>query len=680
MSESANYNLGFSELVEALDVMSVRAQKPVMIWGGPGIGKCPQVGTPVMKADGTVVPVETVKVGDQLMGPDSTARNVLSVGYGTDDLFAIIPRKGDPWVCSSDHILTLTRSPQWPNDPWAGSMRNVPLQMYLGLRKNSKHHLKQFRVPVDFGNEIIPLPIPPYLLGALLGDGGLANNSVRFTNKDPEILAHVSSQAASMGVNLVPHNDDGQGIHYGLTTEQYKSNNLLDLLRSLGLAGTRSGNKFIPHQYKVGTRYDRLELLAGLIDTDGHLQHTTYEYTSKSKQLADDVAFVARSLGFLVTQKIKVVNDVGYHRLHISGNGSEIPCRTPRKQAPERKQRSDVLRTGFSVEYAGRGQYYGFELDGDNRFLLGDFTVTHNSDATRELAGRYNMTHIDIRPSNMDPVEIRGLQYIHEHRTTNAVPDFLPPSDAPGRYLIVLEELVSAMPAMQVAMYQLVLDRRIGEYRLPDGAVVVACGNRESDRGVVYRMPAPLANRFCHLELEPDPKEWAAWGARAGIESEVLFYIGEFMPNALYEFEPKSKEHAFPTPRSWAAVSNFLAARRGSGLSADLELKILKGTVGEARAIEFGAFLRMWREVPHPQAVFDDPLGVKLPEKPDVQIALCGSLYQQATGINFPSIIKFAGRLRPELGEFLVGSCCKANDNLMYSDAYIQHWACKGNV
>ena len=302
------------------------------------------------------------------------------------------------------------------------------------------------------------------------------------------------------------------------------------------------------------------------------------------------------------------------------------------------------------------------------------------SDGTRQLAARYDMQHIDIRPAMMDPIEIRGLQYIDQAKTTNAVPDFLPPSDSDGKFLIVLEELVSAPPAMQVAMYQLVLDRRIGDYRLPEGAVVVAAGNRESDRGVVYRMPAPLANRLAHLELKPDPKEWAAWGASNGIEPECLFYLGDFRPDALYDFDPKKREMAFPSPRSWEMVSRFLTSRKGSGLPPELELKILKGIIGEAYAIEFFAFLRMWREVPHPQAVIDNPLGCKIPQKVDVQLALCGSLYNLADDTTFPQIIQFAGRLRPELGEFLVGCCIRQNDDLQYTSAYIEHWASKANV
>lgn len=297
------------------------------------------------------------------------------------------------------------------------------------------------------------------------------------------------------------------------------------------------------------------------------------------------------------------------------------------------------------------------------------------SEAARTLAKRHNMELIDIRPAMMDPVELRGLQYIDQKRTANAIPDFLPATDSTGRYLLVLEELVSAMPSMQVAMYQLVLDRRIGEYRLPPGAIVIGCGNREQDRGVVYRMPTPLASRFAsHLELSPDVNEWKNWAIKAGIAPEVVFWM-EYRPDALYDFDPRRKEPGFPCPRTWEFVSKFVQSRNGHSLSPGLELKILRGCIGEEHAIEFAGWLRMWRECPHPQTIIDNPDGARIPTKVDVQMALCGALYRIANTENLESIIRFAKRLRPEMGEFLVGSCVRANEDLQHTRAFIAHWA-----
>ena len=157
----------------------------------------------------------------------------------------------------------------------------------------------------------------------------------------------------------------------------------------------------------------------------------------------------------------------------------------------------------------------------------------------------------DVRGPLLDPVDLRGIPWRDEFgRTRWAPPAFLPPTDSTERFLINLEELPSSVPMVQVALFQLCLERRIGEYELPEGAAIIACGNREQDRSIVHRMPAPLANRFVHLEIRVDARDWLAWGAANGIAPEVLFFI-ELEPELLSQFDAQSKEHAFPSPRSW---------------------------------------------------------------------------------------------------------------------------------
>ena len=159
--------------------------------------------------------------------------------------------------------------------------------------------------------------------------------------------------------------------------------------------------------------------------------------------------------------------------------------------------------------------------------------------------------YVDVRALLLDPVDLRGIPWRDEDgRTRWAPPAFLPPAGDPGRWLINLEELPSAVPMVQAALYQLVLDRKVGEYELPEGASLIACGNRESDRGVVHRMPTPLASRFVHLEIRVDVEDWLAWGAANGIAPEVLFYI-QMRPDLLHVFDPQAKEKAFCCPRTW---------------------------------------------------------------------------------------------------------------------------------
>ena len=150
---------------------------------------------------------------------------------------------------------------------------------------------------------------------------------------------------------------------------------------------------------------------------------------------------------------------------------------------------------------------------------------TAKSMIAQQVAADAGRQYVDVRALLLDPVDLRGIPWRDSaDRTRWAPPAFLPPTDDPGRWLINLEELPSAVQMVQAALYQLVLDRKVGEYELPDGASLIACGNRESDRGVVHRMPTPLASRFVHLEIKVDAQDWLAWGAANGIAPEVLFW------------------------------------------------------------------------------------------------------------------------------------------------------------
>ena len=290
----------------------------------------------------------------------------------------------------------------------------------------------------------------------------------------------------------------------------------------------------------------------------------------------------------------------------------------------------------------------------------------------QQVAADANRQYVDVRALLLDPVDLRGIPWRDgSDRTRWAPPAFLPPSDDPGRWLINLEELPSAVPMVQAALYQLVLDRKVGEYELPEGASLIACGNRESDRGVVHRMPTPLASRFVHLEIRVDAEDWCAWAAANGIAAEVIFFV-QLEPTLLHHFDPQSRERAFACPRTWHFASNIV--QRRNGLDPAVERALFRGTIGEAAAVEFAAFLKVWRELPHPRAVINDPENADIPENASALMALCGSLYRLASDINFDSIVTYATRLRREVGEFLVGSCVRREPALQRSPAFIR-WA-----
>ena len=298
------------------------------------------------------------------------------------------------------------------------------------------------------------------------------------------------------------------------------------------------------------------------------------------------------------------------------------------------------------------------------------------SDVAKSMAKTLGMQYIDVRALLLDPVDLRGIPYLDEDKRTRwGTPVFLPKEDATDRFLINLEELPAAPPMVQVALYSLVLDRMVGEYTLPPGAQIIGCGNRQNDRGAFHEMSSALASRFVHIDVKVDVDGWLRWAGNNDISPEIMFFI-KFRPELLHDFDPRNKERAFPCPRTWAFMDNLFRTAHGN-CSSEVEMAIYRGTVGEAAAVEFSSFLRVCKELEHPQAIIDDPDNARIPEG-SVLLATCGSLYRMADGYNFSAIMTYAKRLRPELGEFLVGACVRQNSELQRTRAYIGWAASKG--
>jgi superfamily II DNA or RNA helicase len=335
-----------------------------------GGGKCLGIGTPVLKHDGTIRPVESVVIGDRLMGPDGSPRTVLGTTRSTGSLYCVTPARGHAWVCNDVHVLSLVHTE-------TGAIVDIDVQSYLAETKWFRHLHKQFAP--ERGIDFAPgesLPLDPYFLGVWYGDGTKSLAGVAVSKPDPEILAVCESIAASFGLRVrTDFGSTGCPTHHIVGPHTGGgSNALLDLILRIVGAGTH-----LPHRYLTASRVDRLEFLAGLLDTDGFLHRSGFEIVQKQRGFSEGVCFLARSLGLRALMVEKIVNGDSYWRVSISGDCSVIPTRIARKRAPERKQIKCATRTGFTIEPIGVGEYAGFELDGDGRFLLGDFTVTHNT-------------------------------------------------------------------------------------------------------------------------------------------------------------------------------------------------------------------------------------------------------------------------------------------------------------
>jgi hypothetical protein len=209
----------------------------------------------------------------------------------------------------------------------------------------------------------------------------------------------------------------------------------------------------------------------------------------------------------------------------------------------------------------------------------------------------------------MDPTDLKGIPFFDKqnHEAVWAKPNFLP-KDPDSKGILFLDEINTAPPSVQASAYQLVLDRKVGDYELPKGWSIVAAGNNESDRGVVYRMPPPLANRFVHLDMEVDFEDWKAWAYEAGIDASVIGFLN-FEKEKIFLFDPSKNEKSFPTPRSWEYVDKVIKTK----LSSNLLYDTIAGAVGRESATAFLAF----------RAVMDD--------LPDIESVVAGEVEQFST-------------------------------------------------
>lgn len=347
---------------------------------------CHVEGQGLLMHDGSTKRVEDVVVGDRLMGPDARPRTVLSLARGEDNIVEVRPTKGRPWRVNRGHILTLVRTTRRPGEAKAGQVVDVAIPDWRRWSNTQRHIHKLFRVGVEFPAAGVPLPIKPYHLGVLIGDGSLIRG-LAITSADPEMLDVAHEIAADFGLQVRTDQVDRCPVHHLHAWPGHRST-LGKVLAHLGLRGHGAADKFIPQAYKTASVEERLQLLAGLMDTDGSLHHGGYDFVSASARLADDVAFVARSVGLAAyvracTKSCQTGASGTYYRVGISGDTWRIPCRLARKVATSRVAKKDALRTGFEVIDCGyRAPYFGFTLDGDGRYLLDDFTVTHNTGKT----------------------------------------------------------------------------------------------------------------------------------------------------------------------------------------------------------------------------------------------------------------------------------------------------------
>jgi len=369
----------------------------IILAARPAMGKCLGKGTRVVMFDGTVKKVEEVQVGDLLMGDDSTPRRVLSIARGRERMYWVRQNKGMDYRVNESHILSLKRSRnEGPHTH--GKVLNISVRDYLAQSNKFKSNYKGYKVAVDFPEKEVS--IHPYFLGLWLGDGH--SYSSRITTQDREVIEYMHAYADELKLEVVEYIQQSKCPNYAITKGLRGGRNFFsiqDELRKLNILQ----NKHIPQVYLSNSTQNRLYLLAGLIDSDGHYleQSNGYEIRQKNYELALQIKFLCDTLGFrtsLISKKASI-SSIGYesevYRVRIYGDVNRIPVRIERKKARPCTVSRSWRMTGITVEFDKVDDYYGFTLDGNHLFLLEDMTVTHNTafvvSAMRNAAVMFNM-------------------------------------------------------------------------------------------------------------------------------------------------------------------------------------------------------------------------------------------------------------------------------------------------
>ena len=347
---------------------------------------CHAKGSKILMYNGSLKAVENIVVGDVVMGDDGTPRNVLALHRGQDEMYRVTPIKGESFIVNGGHTLHLYRTCcgfRYENEK--PRYDEISVEDYIKQTNTYKHIHKLHR---SSGVEFKPgeqKPIEPYFVGLYLGDG-CSCSGIDITTMRDEVVSYLYEMADRWGLRkrrALKRNGLNKASSYYFVKEKRnrKPNPVMQFIKAIGLHKKAAGDKFIPNEYKFASRHDRLELLAGLLDTDSYYAQTTntYEYCSKSLRLAKDIEFLCRSLGlYAKVGQTKFANGTPYYRISITGDMNLVPTKVGIRKGHERKQKKSLYVTGFSVENIGKGEYYGFTLDGNHLYCDEQFFVHHN--------------------------------------------------------------------------------------------------------------------------------------------------------------------------------------------------------------------------------------------------------------------------------------------------------------
>ena len=288
------------------------------------------------------------------------------------------------------------------------------------------------------------------------------------------------------------------------------------------------------------------------------------------------------------------------------------------------------------------------------------------SDAFRQACQTMGISLLDIRLSQWDPADLRGIPYRDETGTHWSIPAVLPRD---GAGIILFDEFMDAVPLMRAASLQMIWDRRLDQYVMPDGWVAMAAGNRAEDRAAASRMKTQEMSRFDHVTVDVDQSTWIAWAFERQIDPRVIGFI-KYRPELLHSFDPRAIVDTFPCPRTWEKISRYLTGPHVK----ETRVERIQGIVGEGAGIEFAAFLNQAEDLPDPEDVLRAPDAAPVPTAPDALYALCTALAARVAKETVKPFLQYSQRVPSEYSVLMVEDGRRAFPDLIKSQYFVR-WA-----
>ena len=289
------------------------------------------------------------------------------------------------------------------------------------------------------------------------------------------------------------------------------------------------------------------------------------------------------------------------------------------------------------------------------------------SDVVRQVRTELDIGLIDQRLSQMDPTDLKGIPFNDNGYTSYALPNFLPRVDRDGpNGILFLDELNTAPQSIQAAGYQLILDRCLGDYVLPEGWMCVAAGNRAEDRAIAIRLSTAMGTRFGHVDFDVDLDEWKIWAYKNKIDADIISFMN-YRPDLLHAMDVKARTS--PVPRTWEMLNKHIPY-----VTAHTEYNTYASFIGDGAAGEFSAYKKMARDLPTIEMIMKEPDHIRMPEEPSTLYAAAGILTAHVNAKNFSTLMRYAIRLPTEYQTVFISDAISKDDELEETPEFTK-WA-----